>query len=126
MSARVIQAALHCHAGRFTFAFFTTNTPFDIPQLGVIRRRLVNNGGGRGFGALKFELYEDITQPRTQRFGIFPEAERIRRQGFEGFLHTKVFRDAILSTTWVDLADLRPPFLEVAVAKLLKLQAADE
>jgi hypothetical protein len=123
MTAKVVQATLHRHAGRFTFAFFATNTPYDIPQLSVLRRRLANNGD-RGFGELKFELYEDPAQPRTQRFGIFPQQERIRPQNFERLLRTRVFQDATLSTSWVDLADLRSPFFQVATAKLIALRAA--
>ena len=121
MSSRVVQGTLHRHAGRFTFAFFTTEQPFDLQGVGVIRRRCITNSGGQ-FGDLEFRLHEDPTQPTVQRFGIYPTQERIGRTDFENLLGERILRGVTLSTSWVKLADLEPRFLAIATARLLKLQ----
>jgi hypothetical protein len=122
MTQRVVQATLHRHAGRFTFGFFTTNSPFDIRNINVLRQRCATNSGAR-FGDVEFGLYEDPDQPAIQRFGIFPTQERIETAAFELLLRNRILRGVTLSTSWVKLTELEPRFLAIATARLIKLQA---
>ncbi len=125
MTQRVIQAKLHLHANRFTFAFFKTRQPFNAQELRILRRRLVNNGD-RGFGELQFQgITVTSDPPAIQRFAVYPlKYGRIDRTAFERMLQVNILPGNTLSMTWTTLEGLGSPLMEIAAIRLTALREA--
>lgn len=125
MTQRVIQAKLHQHANRFTFAFFMTQQPFTADGIGILRRRLANNGD-RGFGELLFQSITVASEPPTiQRFAVYPlKYGRIDRSAFERMLQVNILPGNTLSMTWTTLEGLGSPLMEIAAIRLTALREA--